>query len=180
MSLNCSHQQACCSYPEGIWERSPGGMISTGENRKTWRKQSHCHLVQTWTDPGLRGERPATNGLSHGTPKNTFNWDCICYRRNEMRGSWVASPRQQQSKGNPASFNTLSVWRLDLGACCKQPPHSTARPLQPPACQPCCTMPASFVSRHRFLSWAFTNISFILSSGSKAAGDEFVQYKRIL
>jgi hypothetical protein len=43
-------------------------------NRSTRRKPAQCHLSTTnptWIDPvanpGLRGERPATNRLSHGT-----------------------------------------------------------------------------------------------------------------
>jgi hypothetical protein len=46
-----------------------------GENRSTLRKTCPTATLSTtnptWTDsgsnPGLRGERPATNGLSHGT-----------------------------------------------------------------------------------------------------------------
>jgi hypothetical protein len=49
--------------------------ILTGENRKTRRKTSPSATLSTtnpiWIDPGsnpgLRGERPATNDLSHGT-----------------------------------------------------------------------------------------------------------------
>jgi hypothetical protein len=54
---------------------SDGGMILTGENRRTWRKTCPSATLYTtnptWIDPGanpgLRGERPATNDLSHGT-----------------------------------------------------------------------------------------------------------------
>jgi hypothetical protein len=53
---------------------SDGGMIVTGENRRTRRKSSPSATLPTtnpaWIDPGanpvLRGERPATNDLSHG------------------------------------------------------------------------------------------------------------------
>jgi hypothetical protein len=49
--------------------------ILTGENRRTWRKTCPSATLSTtnptWIDPGanpvLRGERPATNRLSHGT-----------------------------------------------------------------------------------------------------------------
>jgi hypothetical protein len=52
-----------------------GGMILTGENRRTRRKTctsvSFSAINPTWIDPGakpgLRGESPATNRLSHGT-----------------------------------------------------------------------------------------------------------------
>jgi hypothetical protein len=51
-----------------------GGMILTGENRKTRRKtcpsapfsNTNPTLIDPGANPGLRGERPATNRLSHG------------------------------------------------------------------------------------------------------------------
>jgi hypothetical protein len=53
---------------------SDGGMILTGENRRTRRKTCPSATLSTnptWIDPsanpGLRGEMPATNDLSHGT-----------------------------------------------------------------------------------------------------------------
>jgi hypothetical protein len=54
---------------------SDGGMILTGENRRTRRKTCPSATLSiadpTWIDPGanpgLRGERPAANDLSHGT-----------------------------------------------------------------------------------------------------------------
>jgi hypothetical protein len=50
-------------------------MKSTGENRSTGRKTCPSATLstinRTWTNPvsnpGLRAERPATKGLSHGT-----------------------------------------------------------------------------------------------------------------
>jgi hypothetical protein len=53
---------------------SDGGMILTGENIRTQRKTCPSATLSTtnntWIDPGanlgLRGERPATNDLSHG------------------------------------------------------------------------------------------------------------------
>jgi hypothetical protein len=50
-------------------------MKLTGENRsarcKTFRNATLSATNPTWTDmgsnPGLRGERPSTNRLSHGT-----------------------------------------------------------------------------------------------------------------
>jgi hypothetical protein len=50
-------------------------MKLAGENRSTRRKTCHIATLSTtnptWTDPEsnlvLRGERPATNRLSHGT-----------------------------------------------------------------------------------------------------------------
>jgi hypothetical protein len=54
---------------------SDGGMILTGENRRTRRKTCPSAILSTtkptWIDPGanpgLRGERPTINDLSHGT-----------------------------------------------------------------------------------------------------------------
>jgi hypothetical protein len=54
---------------------SDGGMILTGENRRTLRKTCPSATLSTTnptqivpgSNPGLRGERPATNHLSHGT-----------------------------------------------------------------------------------------------------------------
>jgi hypothetical protein len=54
---------------------SDGGMILTGENRITRRKTcpsatlstTNPTFIEPGANPGLRGERPATNDLSHGT-----------------------------------------------------------------------------------------------------------------
>jgi hypothetical protein len=54
---------------------SKGGMILTGENRRTPRETCPSATFSAtnpkWTEqganPGLRGERQATNRLSHGT-----------------------------------------------------------------------------------------------------------------
>jgi hypothetical protein len=48
-----------------------GGMILTGENRRTLKKKPvseplYPPQISTWINPGLRGERRATNRLSHG------------------------------------------------------------------------------------------------------------------
>jgi hypothetical protein len=58
--------------PDDMWSMvSNGGMILTEENRRT--RKITCPNAplsitnSTWTDPGLRGGRPATNRLSHGT-----------------------------------------------------------------------------------------------------------------
>jgi hypothetical protein len=57
------------------WNKIDGGKPKySGENL------SQCHFVHqnpTWTDlgsnPGLRGERPSTNRLSHGTACTPLN-----------------------------------------------------------------------------------------------------------
>jgi hypothetical protein len=63
--------------PDDMSLKSDGGMIYllTGENRRTRRKTCPSATLSTtnptWIDtganPGLRGERPATNDLSHDT-----------------------------------------------------------------------------------------------------------------
>jgi hypothetical protein len=58
-----------------------GGMILTGKNRRTRRKtcaSANLSITNlTWidkgTNPGLCGERPATNRLSHGTAHTTVS-----------------------------------------------------------------------------------------------------------
>jgi hypothetical protein len=60
---------------------SDGGMISTGENRRTQRKTCPSATLSTtnptWIDlgakPGLRGERPATNDLSQIILSELYN-----------------------------------------------------------------------------------------------------------
>jgi hypothetical protein len=55
-------------------------MKLTGENRRTRGKTCPSATLSTtnptWTDPGLRGERPATNRLSHGTAMRLNRWFC--------------------------------------------------------------------------------------------------------
>jgi hypothetical protein len=60
--------------PDNMSMKSHGGMILTEENRRNSGKtclNATVSIIPTWTDPGanprLRGERPATNRLSHGT-----------------------------------------------------------------------------------------------------------------
>jgi hypothetical protein len=82
MSLNCGHQRAYFSSPRWyISMGSHGGSILTGENiiprRTICRSTTLSNTNSTWTNlganPGLRGERPATNFLSHGKA------DVTCY-----------------------------------------------------------------------------------------------------
>jgi hypothetical protein len=62
---------------------SDGGMILTGENRRTRRKTCPSATLSTtnptWIDPGtnsgLRCERTATNDLSHGTALPLAYWN---------------------------------------------------------------------------------------------------------
>jgi hypothetical protein len=71
-SLNCGCQRACCLSPRlYISKESHGGMILTGENRRTLRKTCPSATLSatnpTCIDPGLLCA--ATNRLSHGTTK---------------------------------------------------------------------------------------------------------------
>jgi hypothetical protein len=63
--------------------------ILTGENIRTLRKTCPSATLSTtnptWIDlganPGLRGERPATNDLSHGTAlQYFFRYDMSCFK----------------------------------------------------------------------------------------------------
>jgi hypothetical protein len=76
VSLNCGHQRAYC--PSSRWYRSMEShdeMRLTGKSRRTRRKTCPSATLSTtnsaWNDPGanqgLRQQRSATNGLSHGT-----------------------------------------------------------------------------------------------------------------
>jgi hypothetical protein len=52
--------------------------VLTGENRRTLTKTCPSATLSTtnltWTDPGLRGDKPATNDLSHGTAQEVPRW----------------------------------------------------------------------------------------------------------
>jgi hypothetical protein len=73
-------------------------MISTGENRRTRRKPCPSDNLST-TNPartGLRGERPATNDLSHDTAFKTHNY-IRTNGRGVKRGKKVASTSIKRS-----------------------------------------------------------------------------------
>jgi hypothetical protein len=62
---------------------SHDGMILTGKIGRTRRKicpkcQFFSATYQSWTDPGLDGERSATNRLSHGTALVSRHAYCVC------------------------------------------------------------------------------------------------------
>jgi hypothetical protein len=47
--------------------------IDRGKPKNSEKNLYQCHFVyhkSHWIDPGRRGERPATNCLSHGTAQN--------------------------------------------------------------------------------------------------------------
>jgi hypothetical protein len=76
LNLYFGHQRAHCSSPsDDMSMESHGGMILTGKDRRTRIKPYSIATLYstnpTWIDsdanPGLRGERPAANHLSHGT-----------------------------------------------------------------------------------------------------------------
>jgi hypothetical protein len=80
MSLNCGHQQACClSSILYMSTESHGGMILTVKSEELGENYSSATVSSTdatWTDPGantgLRGKRPATISLSHGTARDVL------------------------------------------------------------------------------------------------------------
>jgi hypothetical protein len=97
--------------PDGMSLESDGGMILTGENRRTRRKTCPSATLSTtnptWTDlganPGLRGEGPVTNDLSHGTAVTTCyisnqysDWPQTGWPRLGPRGSLVFSARSRE------------------------------------------------------------------------------------
>jgi hypothetical protein len=71
----------------GIREWNFGGSILVGENRSTWRKLCLNGTLfttdRTWTglisSPCLRGDRPATDRLSHGAAKVVSCITCTLY-----------------------------------------------------------------------------------------------------
>jgi hypothetical protein len=72
VSLNCGLWRAYCSSPRlCVRQESHGGVILTGENRKSRKKTCPSATFSTsdptWIDSGLRSDRPATNRLSHDT-----------------------------------------------------------------------------------------------------------------
>jgi hypothetical protein len=69
MSLICDHQlhpQVICEYEEPRWN-----YIDRVKTKNSEKKPVPVPLCLTWTDPGtnpdLRGDRQATNRLSHST-----------------------------------------------------------------------------------------------------------------
>jgi hypothetical protein len=72
MSLNCGHQRAYCSSRRWYMSMANhGSMILTGETEELGETPAPVSLcppqIQRAPNPSLRGERPATNHLSHGT-----------------------------------------------------------------------------------------------------------------
>jgi hypothetical protein len=88
--LNCSHQQTCL-YGEPWWY----DMDRRG--RKTRRNTTSSDTLPTtnhiWAypdaNPGLRGERPATNCLSHGTAFR-FDWKWTSVADTHETGAQIA------------------------------------------------------------------------------------------
>jgi hypothetical protein len=84
VSQNCGHHLIS---PGDMSMERQGGMILTGETRKTWRKYVPVPLCpspiphgQPGANPGLRGKTPATNRLSHGTA-NMYLVFCVFVSR---------------------------------------------------------------------------------------------------
>jgi hypothetical protein len=74
-------------------------MKLTGENRSTRRETCPSATLSTtnptWTDsgsnPGLRGEKPATNRLSHGTAQARFTPAATAISTLKYRGENVTA-----------------------------------------------------------------------------------------
>jgi hypothetical protein len=75
MSLNGGHQRAYCSSARLCTSMEHhGGMILTKENRRTRRRTcpsatftaTNPALTEPDANPGLRGDMPTTNRLTHG------------------------------------------------------------------------------------------------------------------
>jgi hypothetical protein len=68
------------------------------KNRRTHREPCHSATLSTtnptWTDPGtnsgLRGERPTTNRLSHGTAKNTSHHRGGNWTTNQFSDTYIS------------------------------------------------------------------------------------------
>jgi hypothetical protein len=104
VSPNYGLLQACCSSPR--WHerlQNHGGMILTGENRRTRRKSCLTATLsittQTWTDPGAnpgkRGERSAINRLKHSRALLSYLQSCSVFYTTEVSTkivSWVLQP----------------------------------------------------------------------------------------
>jgi hypothetical protein len=115
---------------------SDGGMILTGENRRTRRETCPSATLSTtnptWIDqganPGLRGERPATNDLSHVTALR-----CILSRAKVSFAAFRVSSAFQAAYMSLSSPSTaVCLWQSPLhsSACSHQ--RSPAIPPSPP------------------------------------------------
>jgi hypothetical protein len=92
---------------------SDGEMILTGENRRTRRKTYPSAALSTtnptWidpvTNPGLRGERPATNDLSHSTTHQSVTSQNINFtvgdEADDILSIFSVRPSLHLSSGHP-------------------------------------------------------------------------------
>jgi hypothetical protein len=76
-----------------FWERRWNDILA-GENWRTRKKTCPSATLSTtnptWIDPGLRGERPATNDLSYGTALGGYlviYWGHAWLSENELHGN---------------------------------------------------------------------------------------------
>jgi hypothetical protein len=97
--------------PDDMSLESDGGMILTGENRRTRRKTCPSATLPTtnptWifpgANPGLRGDSPATNHLSHGT--------AICVTYSELKATSV---HLKSDVGNTETGDGYKQYELSL------------------------------------------------------------------
>jgi hypothetical protein len=82
LSLNCGYQRACffITHVTLVW-RTTVEWYWQGNTEQLWEKLTQCHKSYIdWPgrNPGLRGERPATNSLSYSTASSSsFSRPCL-------------------------------------------------------------------------------------------------------
>jgi hypothetical protein len=97
-------------------------MKLTAENRSTRRKTCPSATLSTtnptMTDPGLRGERPATNRLSHGTALRFYYFSQnyivrhVCYISGARHCTRQKTSLQQSSSTGTCQYKSSNVWGL--------------------------------------------------------------------
>jgi hypothetical protein len=113
LSLNFGLQWTYCSPPDDTWVWSPGVMILTWENRRThtkpWPSATLSTINPTWIDPGenpgLRGERLATDRLNHGTATGV-----VTRRSKHQREKCTCMLPTSPFIPRPLGKNTLSLF----------------------------------------------------------------------
>jgi hypothetical protein len=113
---------------------SDGGMILTGETRRTRRKTCPSATLSTtnptWIDPGANpghhGERPATNDLSHGTRGLLHTYLVQKIITNNNIKDLLEARQQDQFAPQVVIWTALLLWANAGVTCCS----STQRLIQ--------------------------------------------------
>jgi len=121
---------------------SHGGMILTGEKRRTRRiacpiftsSSTNLTVTDPCANPGLRGERQATNRLKLCTAKSDVKWTTV-KQKNTKTGftGWTllnnnhVLGREIKTEASPPSCNSLNIpVTLQLGqTCCYVTSHTS-------------------------------------------------------